>query len=120
MVDMNEAKWSVQNGDLDKVKQACSQSGFNVNADCGMGRALIHCAADYGQKDVLEYLLSIGANINQLDKHGISPLLNAVFEGHTSCVKLLLDKGADKTVKAPSGESIADVAEKDEIKAMLR
>lgn len=29
-----------------------------------MGRALIHCAADYGQKDVLDYLLSQGANVN--------------------------------------------------------
>lgn len=117
---MNEAKWSVQNGDLEKVKQACSQSGFDINADVGMGRALIHCAADYGQKDVLDYLLSQGANVNALDKHGISPLLNAIFEGHTECVKLLLEKGADKTVKSPSGESAVEAAEKEEIKNLLR
>lgn len=120
MADANEAKWSVQNGDLDKVKQAVSQAGFDINADVGMGRALIHCAADYGQTEVLEFLIANGANVNAKDKHGITPLLNAIFEGHTASVKLLLSKGADKTVKAPSGESALESAEKDEIKDLLR
>lgn len=30
MADMSEAKWSVQNGDLDKVKQAISQPGVSL------------------------------------------------------------------------------------------
>ena len=29
-----------------------------------MGRALIHCAADYGQCEVIELLLAKGANVN--------------------------------------------------------
>ena len=115
----DEAKWAAQNGDLEKLKNACSEPGFDINADVGMGRALIHCAADYGQKDVLEYLIGIGANVNAVDKHGITPLLNAIFEGHTTSVALLLEKGADKSVKAPSGESAYASAEKDEIKKLL-
>jgi len=117
---MDEAKWAAQNGDLEKVKATVSQAGFDIHADIGMGRQLIHCAADYGQALVLEYLLSAGANVNALDKHGITPLMNAVFEGHTACVKILLEKGADKSLKAPSGESIAESAEKDEIKQLLQ
>ena len=33
-----------------------------------------------------------GANIDSADKHGISPLLAAIWEGHTSCVKFLVEK----------------------------
>ena len=117
---MDELKWSVQNGDLEKVKHGCSLSGFDINNQVGNGRQLIHCAADYGQKDILEYLLSQGADVNSPDTHGITPLLNAVFEGHTECVKLLLAKGADKTTKTPSGESIYEVAEKEDIKNLLK
>lgn len=116
-----ELKWSAQNGDIDKVKQACSEPGFDINAVAGAGgRQLIHCAADYGQVEVLLYLISKGANVNAVDDHGLSPLLNAVFEGHTDAVKLLIENGADKTIKAPGGESLLEAAEKEDIKKLLR
>lgn len=71
---------------------------------------LLHYAADYGQSEVVSYLISRGANVNvsyrwtpnniflnktsvqqAVDKHGISPLLAAIWEGHTNCVKILLN-----------------------------
>ena len=52
----------------------------------------MHLAADYGQLEVLEYLASKGADINAKDKHGISVILAAIWEGHTNCVKFLLSK----------------------------
>ena len=56
------------------------------------GRTPMHLAADYGQLEVLEYLSSKGADINAKDKHGISVILAAIWEGHTKCVKFLLEK----------------------------
>lgn len=53
------------------------------------------------------------------DKHGITPLLAAIWEGHTECVSILLRGGAEKTGTAPDGTSYLDAAEKDEIKALL-
>ena len=52
----------------------------------------MHVAADYGQLEVLEYLSANGADINAKDKHGISVILAAIWEGHTKCVKFLLAK----------------------------
>ena len=52
----------------------------------------MHLAADYGQLEVLEYLAAKGADINAKDKHGISVILAAIWEGHTKCVKFLLAK----------------------------
>ena len=65
--------------------------GMNVNVDID-GRSPLHYAADYGQIEVLQYLISKGANPNTKDKHGISVLLAAIWEGHTNCVKFLIQK----------------------------
>ncbi|XP_071830900.1 myotrophin-like [Apostichopus japonicus] len=112
--------WAVKNGDLDALKSQAEASGFDVNAQVLQGRALIHIAADYGQADVITFLISKGAEVNCADKHGITPLLAAIWEGHETCVSLLLSKGADKSGKAPSGESYLDCAEKESIKQLLR
>ena len=42
------------------------------------------------------------------------------FPGHSDVVRLMLDKGAQKNLKAPGGGSYLDAAEKEDIKAMLR
>jgi ankyrin repeat protein len=36
--------------------------------------------------------VSKGANVNASDKHGITVLLAAIWEGHTDCVKFLIEK----------------------------
>uniref|UniRef100_A0A0B7BP65 Uncharacterized protein n=1 Tax=Arion vulgaris TaxID=1028688 RepID=A0A0B7BP65_9EUPU len=111
--------WKVKNGEEAGVKACVEIELFNVNKQI-QGRYPLHYAADYGQTEVIEYLLSKGANINAPDKYGISPLLSAIFEGHTPSVKLLLERGADKSGKSPDGASYIDCAEKDEIKALLK
>jgi ankyrin repeat protein len=35
--------------------------------------------------------VSKGADVNASDKHGISVILAAIWEGHTECVKFLLE-----------------------------
>lgn len=54
-----------------------------------------------------------------IDKHGITPILAAIWEGHTECVRLLLDNGVPKIGQAPDGTSYLDSAEKQEIKELL-
>ncbi|XP_059620851.1 myotrophin [Phlebotomus argentipes] len=115
---MSEFVWALKNGDLDQVKDLIEKKGVEVNRDID-GRRPIHFAADYGQTEVLEYLITKGADVNALDKHGISVLLAAIWEGHTSCVETLLKKGASKEGSAPDGTSYRDAAEKPEIKALL-
>ena len=52
----------------------------------------MHLAADYGQLEVLSFLASQGADINAKDKHGISVILAAIWEGHSKCVQFLLEQ----------------------------
>nr|ACO15049.1 Myotrophin [Caligus clemensi] len=111
--------WAIKNGDLDKVKEIIKEKGADVNEPID-GRQPCHFAADYGQLDVLRYLISQGGNVEGKDKHGISVLLAAIWEGHTSCVKFLIEKGSSKSGCAPDGTPYLNAAEKDEIKALLR
>ncbi|CAG0914987.1 unnamed protein product [Notodromas monacha] len=116
---MSDFVWALKNGDLDQVKDWVEIKGAEVNKELD-GRYPLHYAADYGQNDIIAYLIDRGAAINAKDKHGISALLAAIWEGHTKCVKALLDRGADKTGLAPDGTSYLECAEKEEIKVLLR
>ncbi|OQV19134.1 putative Myotrophin [Hypsibius exemplaris] len=110
--------WSLKNGDLDQIKDLVEKKSIDVRKPID-GRAPIHFAADYGQREVIEYLLSKGADVNAVDKHGISALLAAIWEGHTDCVKLMLEKGAKREGTSPDGKSYLECAEKSEIKSLL-
>ncbi|XP_064603015.1 LOW QUALITY PROTEIN: myotrophin-like [Liolophura sinensis] len=113
--------WSLKNGELEQVRKIVEAKGPEViKKEIENGRMALHFAADYGQTDVMEYLISKGADVNQQDKHGISPLLAAIWEGHTSCVKLLLEKGAKKDGKSPDGSRLIECAETQDIKDLLK
>lgn len=116
---MSDFLWSLKNGDMEQVKDFVENKGVDINANID-GRQPIHYAADYGQKEVLNYLIEKGANIDAKDKYGISALLAAIWEGHTSCVQLMLEKGASKVGSTPEGSSYIDAAEKPEIKELLK
>jgi ankyrin repeat protein len=116
----DELLWAVKNGDLDAVEKCLKKPGFNVNNELMNGRNALHYAADYGQAEVVSLLLKLKANINTPDKFGITPLLAAIYEGHEQVVKVLLEKGADKSGKAPDGSSYLACAESDKIKALLK
>ena len=63
-----------------------------------------------GQREVAQYLVEKGADINKKDIHGITALLAAIWEGHTSTVEYLLSVGADASLKAPDGATYASCA----------
>lgn len=114
--------WAVKTGDLKNVKDAIEKQGLSANyVEATVNkRTPLHWAADYGQVEVIEYLLSKGANIEAKDNFGITPLLAAVYEGHANAVKVLLQRGARRDVKGPDGMTPLEAAEKAEIKALLR
>merc|ERR1712050_336326 len=116
---MSDLAWALKNGMLDQVKEFVEVKGADVNGTID-GRLPLHYASDYGQLDIVKYLCSKGAKLDAPDKHGISPLLAAVWEGHTACVQFPLEQGASKTGTAPDGSTYVEAAEKEEIKKMLR
>ncbi|KAM7198944.1 Ankyrin repeat-containing domain protein, partial [Rhypophila sp. PSN 637] len=54
------------------------------------GMTALHHASISGHKDVMEYMMSKGANLNAVDKLGRSALMRACEAGHVELVKILL------------------------------
>lgn len=52
---------------------------------------------------VMTALIEAGANVNARNDRGITPLYFASATGHVDQVKLLLDRGADRTIASNSG-----------------
>lgn len=63
------------------------------------GLTTMHLAAYRGKPNVLRLLIEFGGNINVKDSFEQTPLLYAVVyrisNGHTECVKILINEGAD-------------------------
>lgn len=93
-----EAAW---NGDAERVKKQLSL-GADIDAEGGAhsGTAL-NCAARNGHEDVLRILLSHSPNVNALNKWGHSSLHQAALYNRFECIQLLLEAGADATLRVP-------------------
>jgi len=106
--------WAVKNGDVESLKK----KQFDANAKVGK-QTLLVAAADYGQSEVISYLVSLGADVNQGDEYGITPLLAAIYEDHVEAAKILLQKGASKAGKCPDGSSYSEQAQSTAMKKLL-
>ncbi|EDW82500.1 uncharacterized protein Dwil_GK25099 [Drosophila willistoni] len=110
--------WAIKNGDFKAVQTVFLNSQFDVNDQLGE-RFPLHYAADFGQLKLLEFFIKIGADVDRKDKYGITPILAALWEGHTDCVKCLLQQGANRHGQTPNGQSYAEAADNEEIKSLL-
>ena len=58
----------------------------------------------------VDYLLELGADINQRDANGYTPLHHAAARGDTEMIQWLVDHGADVMVVSRKGQTTVDMA----------
>lgn len=103
---------------LSKGAQVNAVSAANnvvKNGPIAFGKATaLHMAAAGGSVDVARILLDAGAVVDARDVRGVTPLIFAVATDRpqSSLVRLLLQRGADKTLRSNLGESAVDWARK--------
>ena len=90
-----------------RLVQLLLDSGANVNAADLNGRTALLNAADDGDVETVQLLLSRGARVSAT-AHGKTALYRAAKGGHARIVQLLLDAGADAEVshETPSASPI--------------
>ena len=76
------------------------------------GWTALHYAASVGDNDIVTILLEASAYIDAESPNQTTPLMMAARGGHILTVKLLLDEGADATLKNDQGLSAIDLARK--------
>lgn len=86
------------------------EKGADVNKP---GWAPLHYAATRGQLEVMSLLLENNAYIDAASPNGSTPLMMAALYGSPSAVKLLLEAGADPTLKNNLGLTAIDFANRD-------
>ncbi len=96
---------AARSGDLEKVKALLKTNpGLVFSTDNG-GDTVLHSAAIYGRKDVVELLLAAKADVNARNNDGVTPLAWAAQEGYKEVAELLLAKGADVNAKDNDGHT---------------
>lgn len=99
---------------MDIVKYLVSK-GANVNGskENGMGMTPLHLAAVNPEEITLEplkYLIKSGAKLNIQDSFGNTPLFLAFGSGNNEAVKLLIENGADISIRNNDGALFNEVA----------
>lgn len=94
---------AAEQGNFETVKEEIQNNPQLLTAVDDRGYSLLHKAAYNGHLNLLEYLISQGADINAKSGSGSTPMHGAAFYGHPEIVIVLLDRGADFDIANAGG-----------------
>lgn len=87
------------------------EGGMDVNVCDAAGIPMICIAARSGNKEMIEWLIQKGANINAVSAdRGYSPVMDAVWKGNLEIVSLLVGLGAELNGISRDGQSVLVLA----------
>jgi len=95
----NDLHDAIQKGDVAKVKTLISNNKELIHMKSEKGQAPLHLAVQNGSQEIIELLISQGADINAKDGEGNTPLITAIALKKTDTARFLLSKGADVRIK---------------------
>ncbi|WP_253302692.1 ankyrin repeat domain-containing protein [Wolbachia endosymbiont of Psylliodes chrysocephala] len=89
---------AVEQNNLSEVKELV-RNGADINVRDINGRKPIHCAAQLGHNDIIEFFLSKKVSIDDTSNGDWTPLHYAARFGQLGTVKFLIGKGANINFK---------------------
>jgi ankyrin repeat protein len=84
---------AARDGDLGKLKKLLKSYPHLVSTTYDYGQTPLHWAVKKGHKNVVEFLLAKGADVNAEDQVGQTPTLCAEGDGHADVAALLRKHG---------------------------
>ncbi|XP_067669958.1 fibronectin type 3 and ankyrin repeat domains protein 1-like [Haliotis asinina] len=107
----NILHWACMGGDRKTVEFVLSLDGVDVNSRDVVGWTPVMSAAGGGHRDVVELLVSRGADVSLVDGGGNNILHYACGRGDRKTVKFVLSlDGVDVNARNNDGQTAADVA----------
>ena len=106
----NDLHTAIQKGDVARVKTLISNNKELIHTKSDKGQTPLHLAVQNGKLEIVELLLSQGADINAKDSEGNTPLITALALRKADTAKYLLSKGADVRIKNAQDEPAIIVA----------
>lgn len=98
--DQSPLYMAIVHGDYDSVTTLVSKFNADIEAkvSSNFDRSLLQIAIQEKKDIIIQYLINKGANVNNVDAHGSTPLIEAVAEQNIELCKLLIDNGAEVNV----------------------
>lgn len=92
----NELVWAIRNSDLPKIRYLWS-TGRSMSACNRFCESIVHMACRRADRDVIEFILSHGGEIDLVDDYGRTPLHDACWRKSPrfDVVTILMDKNID-------------------------
>lgn len=101
-------------------------AGVDVNARYGNDLTALMWAAGHSEeagaadvKETLELLIKRGARLDDADDRGRTALMMAAELGHVTAIEVLMQAGADASLKDKAGKSAADLAPGEGVRTRL-
>lgn len=96
---------------LECVESLLRNGNADPNAEDFDHRTPLHAAVGKSENafDIMEILISWGANVNHKDIYGFTALHLAALDGLAQCVEMLIFHGADVTTKSKKGTTALNV-----------
>ena len=85
----------IRDGDIKRLKQIVDKNENLIFSKDRSEKTLLHYSAMYGQKEIAEYLINKGAEIDCRDLGKMTPLHWAALRGHQKTIKVLVSYKAD-------------------------
>lgn len=98
------------NNDKGVLRFLVDSGHFDIEEKYGSGLTALHLASFWNKVNCIKFLLKRGANINNDNMYGETPLYSAILNGHAESVRLLLTNDADVNVKTTRNETILSAA----------
>ena len=97
--------------DDEEIVNLFYDAGMSVNVRDAAGTPMLCIAARSGRKNMIEWLVERGAEINAISKdRGYSPVMDAVWKSSLDIVDLLIKLGADLNIVSNDGQTALIVA----------
>lgn len=102
--------WNMANkGNKGGCRYLIKRGAKGQERDCLTGETVLHKLCQHSIKQVLEDIISMGADFNAVDIEGKTPLSVAVENGQVDMIKCLLGSGADPYVLDTKGRNLIEL-----------
>jgi ankyrin repeat protein len=108
-----ELRKAAENGTTDEILRLWRENGATLDVEHrdGFGSTPLHCAAYYGHGEACRALISTcRARIDSRDLFGNTPLILAAANNKLQCVEVLMELGADITLRNDEGKTALEWA----------
>ena len=78
--------------------------------ECLLDKFPLTCSAFLGHLACMDFLISNGADVNEMNDHGNQALIYVSYKGYLDCIQLLISNDADISQKNSQGYTALDYA----------